>query len=94
MLGEHRCRAGGEDRRLLLSVSSCVRPSHCPPVCPQTGRTAFLCLQTFQRFVSHSLKRSVWTPVEDDLLQEMVDKMRIGNFIPYTQSNDIAVTSE
>lgn len=55
----------------------------------QTGRTAFLCLQTFQRFVSDSLRRGSWTPTEDTLLRELVDKMRIGNFIPYTQSNDI-----
>ncbi|KAM8886957.1 snRNA-activating protein complex subunit 4 isoform 2-T2 [Spinachia spinachia] len=50
-----------------------------------TGRTAFLCLQTFQRFVSDSLKNGPWTPDEDALLRELVDKMRIGNFIPYTQ---------
>ncbi|XP_044051752.1 LOW QUALITY PROTEIN: snRNA-activating protein complex subunit 4 [Siniperca chuatsi] len=50
-----------------------------------TGRTAFLCLQTFQRFVSGSLKHGSWTPSEDAQLRELVDKMRIGNFIPYTQ---------
>ncbi|XP_062237171.1 snRNA-activating protein complex subunit 4 isoform X2 [Platichthys flesus] len=50
-----------------------------------TGRTAFMCLQTFQRFVSDSLRRGSWTPDEDDLLRDLVDKMRIGNFIPYTQ---------
>ncbi|XP_038559140.1 snRNA-activating protein complex subunit 4 isoform X1 [Micropterus salmoides] len=50
-----------------------------------TGRTAFLCLQTYQRFVSASLRHSSWTPAEDALLRELVDKMRIGNFIPYTQ---------
>ncbi|XP_041854563.1 snRNA-activating protein complex subunit 4 isoform X2 [Melanotaenia boesemani] len=49
------------------------------------GRTAFMCLQVFQRFVSDSLKRGSWTPNEDVLLRELVDKMRIGNFIPYTQ---------
>ncbi|MED6232932.1 hypothetical protein ATANTOWER_004432, partial [Ataeniobius toweri] len=50
-----------------------------------TGRTAFMCLQMFQRYVSNSLKRSSWTPEEDDQLRELVQKMRIGNFIPYTQ---------
>uniref|UniRef100_H3C9V0 Small nuclear RNA activating complex, polypeptide 4 n=1 Tax=Tetraodon nigroviridis TaxID=99883 RepID=H3C9V0_TETNG len=50
-----------------------------------TGRTAFMCLQTFQRFASDSLKRCTWTPAEDALLKELVEKMRIGNFIPYTQ---------
>ncbi|XP_040927933.2 snRNA-activating protein complex subunit 4 isoform X2 [Betta splendens] len=50
-----------------------------------TARTAFMCLQTFQRFVSDSLRRRTWTPAEDALLRELVDKMRIGNFIPYTQ---------
>lgn len=52
-----------------------------------------MCLQMFQRFVSDSLKRSSWTAEEDEQLRELVQKMRIGNFIPYTQSNDIAVTS-
>uniref|UniRef100_A0A3Q1EKT9 Uncharacterized protein n=1 Tax=Acanthochromis polyacanthus TaxID=80966 RepID=A0A3Q1EKT9_9TELE len=33
-----------------------------------------------------------WTPSEDALLRELVEKMRIGNFIPYTQSNDITLT--
>lgn len=47
-----------------------------------------MCLQMFQRFVSDALKRGVWTPEEDTQLRELVDKMRIGNFIPYTQSND------
>ncbi|XP_028312219.1 snRNA-activating protein complex subunit 4 isoform X2 [Gouania willdenowi] len=50
-----------------------------------TGRTAFMCLQMFQRYISDTLKRSVWTPAEDDLLRELVDRMRIRNFIPYTQ---------
>ncbi|XP_077459092.1 snRNA-activating protein complex subunit 4 isoform X2 [Stigmatopora argus] len=50
-----------------------------------TGRTAFMCLQTFQRFISTSLKRGLWTPAEDRQFMQMVDKMRIGNFIPYTQ---------
>ncbi|XP_029985664.1 snRNA-activating protein complex subunit 4 [Sphaeramia orbicularis] len=50
-----------------------------------TGRTAFMCLQTYQRFVSDSLKRRRWTEAEDRLLRELVNKMRIGNYIPYTQ---------
>lgn len=68
----------------LISLSLPSPPS-------QTGRTAFMCLQMFQRFVSGSLKRGSWTPAEDDLLRELVDKMRIGNFIPYTQSNPITL---
>lgn len=70
-------------------------PSHLltlRPPDPQSARTAFLCLQTFQRFVSSSLKRSVWTAAEDEMLRELVEQMRIGNFIPYTQSNDIIIT--
>uniref|UniRef100_A0A3B5QP25 Uncharacterized protein n=1 Tax=Xiphophorus maculatus TaxID=8083 RepID=A0A3B5QP25_XIPMA len=42
-----------------------------------------MCLQMFQRFVSDSLKRSSWTAEEDEQLRELVQKMRIGNFIPY-----------
>ncbi|KAG7269006.1 hypothetical protein CRUP_033498, partial [Coryphaenoides rupestris] len=40
---------------------------------------------TYQRYVSKSLKRAGWTAGEDVLLRELVEKMRIGNFIPYTQ---------
>ncbi|XP_058492660.1 snRNA-activating protein complex subunit 4 isoform X2 [Solea solea] len=50
-----------------------------------TGRTAFMCLQTFQRFVSESLRRKAWSTAEDTQLKKLVYKMRIGNFIPYTQ---------
>ncbi|CAL8248049.1 unnamed protein product [Merluccius merluccius] len=50
-----------------------------------TDRTAFMCFQTYQRYVSKTLKRSSWSTKEDALLRELVEKMRIGNFIPYTQ---------
>ncbi|KAM3836038.1 snRNA-activating protein complex subunit 4, partial [Diretmus argenteus] len=50
-----------------------------------TGRTAFMCLQMFQSFVSQNFKRSSWSPEEDVVLRELVEKMRVGNFIPYTQ---------
>uniref|UniRef100_A0A667X2L0 Small nuclear RNA activating complex, polypeptide 4 n=1 Tax=Myripristis murdjan TaxID=586833 RepID=A0A667X2L0_9TELE len=50
-----------------------------------TNRTAFMCLQTFQRFVSRSLRHSSWSPEEDTALRELVERMRIGNYIPYTQ---------
>uniref|UniRef100_A0A8C6U3N7 snRNA-activating protein complex subunit 4 n=1 Tax=Neogobius melanostomus TaxID=47308 RepID=A0A8C6U3N7_9GOBI len=50
-----------------------------------TGRTAFMCLQTYQRFASDSLRKRRWTPEEDAHLRQLVDKMRIGNYIPYTQ---------
>uniref|UniRef100_A0A8C6VVX3 HTH myb-type domain-containing protein n=1 Tax=Nothobranchius furzeri TaxID=105023 RepID=A0A8C6VVX3_NOTFU len=48
--------------------------------------TAFMCLQMFQRFVSKSLRRSSWTAEEDARFKALVEKMRIGNYIPYTQS--------
>uniref|UniRef100_A0A8C4Z1S9 snRNA-activating protein complex subunit 4 n=1 Tax=Gadus morhua TaxID=8049 RepID=A0A8C4Z1S9_GADMO len=50
-----------------------------------TGRTVFMCFQTYQRFLSKNLKKSLWSAEEDEVLRELVDKMRIGNFIPYTQ---------
>uniref|UniRef100_A0A671R4D5 snRNA-activating protein complex subunit 4-like n=1 Tax=Sinocyclocheilus anshuiensis TaxID=1608454 RepID=A0A671R4D5_9TELE len=40
-----------------------------------TNRTAFMCFQTYQQ----------WTKVEDEILRKLVEKMRIGNFIPYIQ---------
>uniref|UniRef100_A0A1A7XI37 Small nuclear RNA activating complex, polypeptide 4 n=1 Tax=Iconisemion striatum TaxID=60296 RepID=A0A1A7XI37_9TELE len=42
-------------------------------------------LKIFQRSVSTSLTRSFWIPEEDNQLRYLVDKMRIGNYIPYTQ---------
>ncbi|KAK3538930.1 hypothetical protein QTP86_023476 [Hemibagrus guttatus] len=50
-----------------------------------TNRTAFLCFQTYQRYISKRLRRREWSKEEDEVLRELVDKMRIGNFIPYTQ---------
>ncbi|XP_064153613.1 snRNA-activating protein complex subunit 4 isoform X6 [Anguilla rostrata] len=50
-----------------------------------TNRTAFMCLQTHQRYIHKGFKKKVWTKEEDQVLRELVEKMRIGNFIPYTQ---------
>ncbi|XP_078282227.1 snRNA-activating protein complex subunit 4 isoform X2 [Rhinoraja longicauda] len=50
----------------------------------QTARTAFSCLQKYQEF-NKDLKRSVWSKKEDQMLTELVQKMRVGNFIPYTK---------
>ncbi|XP_072288965.1 snRNA-activating protein complex subunit 4 [Eucyclogobius newberryi] len=50
-----------------------------------TGRTAFMCLQTYQRFGTNTLRKKAWTSEEDAQLRALVAKMRIGNFIPYTQ---------
>ena len=83
---------GGGTPHVSLPLYTCLSLSLCLSLhlsVSQTGRTAFMCLQTFQRFVSDSLRRGSWTPAEDTQLRELVDKMRIGNFIPYTQSNDI-----
>ena len=49
-----------------------------------------MCFQTYQRFLSKNLKKSLWSAEEDEVLRELVDKMRIGNFIPYTQSESPA----
>jgi hypothetical protein len=45
-----------------------------------------MCLQTYQRYICTDFKRRMWCGVEDDILRELVEKMRIGNYIPYTQS--------
>uniref|UniRef100_A0A4W5QDY7 Small nuclear RNA activating complex, polypeptide 4 n=1 Tax=Hucho hucho TaxID=62062 RepID=A0A4W5QDY7_9TELE len=50
-----------------------------------TNRTPFMCLQTYQRYICTDFKRRMWGGVEDDILRELVEKMRIGNYIPYTQ---------
>ncbi|XP_039518035.1 snRNA-activating protein complex subunit 4 isoform X2 [Pimephales promelas] len=50
-----------------------------------TNRTAFMCFQTYQRYISKTFRRKEWTPEEDQILKDLVEKMRIGNFIPYMQ---------
>ncbi|XP_026862080.2 snRNA-activating protein complex subunit 4 isoform X2 [Electrophorus electricus] len=50
-----------------------------------TNRSAFMCFQTYQRYISKSFRKRFWTKEEDQILRDLVEKMRIGNFIPYTQ---------
>ncbi|XP_073670134.1 snRNA-activating protein complex subunit 4-like isoform X2 [Paramisgurnus dabryanus] len=50
-----------------------------------TKRTAFMCFQTYQRYISKTFRRKGWTKEEDQILRELVKKMRVGNFIPYMQ---------
>ncbi|XP_055516244.1 snRNA-activating protein complex subunit 4 isoform X3 [Leucoraja erinacea] len=50
----------------------------------QTSRTAYMCLQKYQEF-NKELKRREWSKEEDQMLTELVQKMRVGNFIPYTK---------
>ncbi|KAI2664414.1 snRNA-activating protein complex subunit 4 [Labeo rohita] len=50
-----------------------------------TNRTAFMCFQTYQRYISKTFRRKEWTKEEDEILRKLVEKMRIGNFIPYIQ---------
>ncbi|XP_062273368.1 snRNA-activating protein complex subunit 4 [Scomber scombrus] len=83
----NKSRWNQEEVNQLKEISRRHKETHWENIAQQlgTGRTAFMCLQTFQRSVSTSLKRSSWNATEDDQLRELVDKMRIGNFIPYTQ---------
>uniref|UniRef100_A0A8C1ZFL8 Small nuclear RNA activating complex, polypeptide 4 n=1 Tax=Cyprinus carpio TaxID=7962 RepID=A0A8C1ZFL8_CYPCA len=50
-----------------------------------TNRTAFMCFQTYQRYISKTFRRKEWTKEEDEILKKLVEKMKIGNFIPYIQ---------
>ncbi|KAI4898345.1 hypothetical protein NFI96_024572 [Prochilodus magdalenae] len=50
-----------------------------------TNRTAFMCFQTYQRYIAKSFRKREWTKEEDQALRDLVEKMKIGNFIPYTQ---------
>ncbi|XP_043095729.1 snRNA-activating protein complex subunit 4 [Puntigrus tetrazona] len=50
-----------------------------------TNRTAFMCFQTYQRYISKTFRRKEWTKEEDEVLRKLVAKMKIGNFIPYIQ---------
>ncbi|KAL6465396.1 hypothetical protein MHYP_G00255290 [Metynnis hypsauchen] len=50
-----------------------------------TNRTAFMCFQTYQRYIAKNFRKREWTKEEDRILCDLVQKMRIGNFLPYTQ---------
>ncbi|XP_072344980.1 snRNA-activating protein complex subunit 4 isoform X3 [Scyliorhinus torazame] len=50
----------------------------------QTNRTAFMCLQKYQE-LNKELTKKEWTEEEDHMLIELVQKMRVGSFIPYTK---------
>eukprot|EP00061_Rhincodon_typus_P011171 g36000.t1 len=43
-----------------------------------------MCLQKYQEF-NKELRKKEWTEEEDHMLTELVQKMRVGNFIPYTK---------
>ncbi|XP_045419076.1 snRNA-activating protein complex subunit 4 isoform X1 [Lemur catta] len=47
-----------------------------------TRRSAFQCLQTFQRH-NTALRRREWTQEEDHMLTQLVQEMRVGSHIPY-----------
>ncbi|MFT7804998.1 snRNA-activating protein complex subunit 4-like [Arapaima gigas] len=51
----------------------------------RTNRSAFMCLQTYQRYINKGFRKKAWTKEEDKVLKELISKMRIGNFIPYIQ---------
>ncbi|XP_069775804.1 snRNA-activating protein complex subunit 4 isoform X6 [Narcine bancroftii] len=50
----------------------------------KTNRTAYMCLQKYQE-LNKDLKKRAWSRKEDQMLTELVQKMRVGNFIPYTK---------
>ncbi|XP_072771412.1 snRNA-activating protein complex subunit 4 [Nerophis lumbriciformis] len=83
----NKSRWSAEEVQKLKEISGRHQERHWDLIAKElgTGRTAFMCLQTFQRFISDSLKRKKWTESEDERFRELVHKMRIGNFIPYTQ---------
>ncbi|XP_029467818.1 snRNA-activating protein complex subunit 4 isoform X2 [Rhinatrema bivittatum] len=47
-----------------------------------TNRTAFQCLQKYQSY-NKDFKRKEWTKEEDHMLIQLVQEMRVGNYIPY-----------
>ncbi|XP_078498035.1 snRNA-activating protein complex subunit 4 [Lissotriton helveticus] len=47
-----------------------------------TSRTAFQCLQKFQKY-NKTFKKREWTKEEDQMLTHLVEQMRVGIHIPY-----------
>ncbi|XP_066294281.1 snRNA-activating protein complex subunit 4-like [Branchiostoma lanceolatum] len=50
-----------------------------------TGRTAIQCLRKYQTDINSELRKRKWSPEEDQLLTELVEKLRLGDYIPYQQ---------
>ncbi|XP_035685225.1 uncharacterized protein LOC118421830 [Branchiostoma floridae] len=50
-----------------------------------TGRTAIQCLRKYQTDINNELRKTKWSPEEDALLTELVEKLRLGGYIPYQQ---------
>ncbi|XP_042193454.1 snRNA-activating protein complex subunit 4 isoform X1 [Callorhinchus milii] len=50
----------------------------------KTQRTAYMCLQKYQES-NKELRKRKWTEEEDQMLRDLVERMRVGNFIPYTK---------
>uniref|UniRef100_A0A915JIC9 Myb-like domain-containing protein n=1 Tax=Romanomermis culicivorax TaxID=13658 RepID=A0A915JIC9_ROMCU len=47
-----------------------------------TGRTAFQCFEQYQISLNDNLIKSSWTVDEEEKLKEVVDQVRVGNYIP------------
>lgn len=48
-----------------------------------TGRTAFQCFEQYQMSLNDNLIKTGWTVEEEEKLKEVVDQVRIGNYIPW-----------
>ncbi len=73
----------------FLDMPLYIYKSVCVCLFFQTNRTAFMCFQTYQRYISKTFRRKEWTEEENEILRKLVEKMKIGNFIPYIQSETI-----
>ncbi|XP_063217203.1 snRNA-activating protein complex subunit 4 isoform X2 [Bacillus rossius redtenbacheri] len=50
-----------------------------------TGRSEFQCVRFYQMNLNEQLTRSKWTPEEDRTVQQMVERYRVGTFIPWAR---------
>lgn len=50
-----------------------------------TNRSSYQCFIVYQNKLNASIKRNLWEPHEDKRLVELVEKFRIGDYIPWAK---------
>lgn len=75
------------EKRLLLEVAEKYQYKNWDTISErlQTNRTAWQCLQKYQQELPESHVTGPWTKEEDNLLKEVVEACRVGNYIPWHQ---------
>ncbi|XP_034230203.1 snRNA-activating protein complex subunit 4 [Thrips palmi] len=76
----------GEEAK-LLSLAEKYKQQNWDLIAEQLGtnRSGYQCFIVFQNKLNENIKRSMWEPEEDQRLQNLVEKFRIGDYIPWAK---------